>query len=155
MADTTKSAARRYAATVSTPASAESEAAAMMTFDEKKAFLQSYRDIIGMIDELGREYGQWSELCERQISGSAGAKIRVMTIIISNELDKLIAMREIIMAEIAALPGTKLMRIIYLKYIKCMTFEQIGEDYGYSTRQVMRLHNEAVGRMFEKGCPRF
>ena len=121
-----------------------------MTFDEKKAFLQSYRDVIGMIDELGREYGQWSELCERHIAGSAAARIRVMTIIISNELDKLIAMREIIMAETAALPNAKLMRIIYLKYIKCMTFEQIGENYGYSTRQVMRLHNEAVEGMFEK-----
>lgn len=124
-----------------------------MTFDEKKAFLQSYRDVIGMIDELGREYGQWSELCERHIAGSAAARIRVMTIIISNELDKLIAMREIIMAEIAALPNAKLMRIIYLKYIKCMTFEQIGENYGYSTRQVMRLHNEAVEIMFEKDSP--
>lgn len=124
-----------------------------MTFDEKKAFLQSYRDVIGMIDELGREYGQWSELCERLIAGSAAARIRVMTIIISNELDKLIAMREIIMAEIAALPNAKLMRIIYLKYIKCMTFEQIGENYGYSTRQVMRLHNEAVESMFEKDSP--
>lgn len=124
-----------------------------MTFDEKKAFLQSYRDVIGMIDELGREYGQWSELCERHIAGSAAARIRVMTIIISNELDKLIAMREIIMAEIAALPNAKLMRIIYLKYIKCMTFEQIGENYGYSTRQVMRLHNEAVEIMFEKNSP--
>ena len=120
-----------------------------MTFDEKKAFMQSYRDVIGMIDELGSEYGQWSELCERHISGSAAARMRVMTIIISNELDKLIAMREIIMAETAALPNAKLMRIIYLKYIKCMTFEQIGEDYGYSTRQVMRLHNEAVESMFE------
>ena len=124
-----------------------------MTFDEKKAFLQSYRDVIGMIDELGREYGQWSELCERHIAGSAASRIRVMTIIISNELDKLIAMREIIMAEIAALPNAKLMRIIYLKYIKCMTFEQIGENYGYSTRQVMRLHNEAVEIMFEKDSP--
>ena len=57
------------------------------------------------------------------------------------------------MAETAALPNAKLMRIIYLKYIKCMTFEQIGENYGYSTRQVMRLHNEAVEIMFEKDSP--
>lgn len=122
-----------------------------MTFEEKKAFLQSYRDIIGMIEELGNEYGKWSKLCEQQASGCASVKIQAMTIIISNELDTLIALREIIMAEIAVLPCTKLMRIIYLKYIKCMTFEQIGEDYGYSTRQVMRLHNEAVENMFERG----
>ena len=123
-----------------------------MTFDEKKTFLQSYRDIIGMIDSLGGEYEQWSKLCEKHTSGCASAKIRSITIVISNELDMLVALREIIMAEISALPGAKLMRIIYLKYIKCMTFEQIGEDYGYSTRQVMRLHNEAVGYMFEKDC---
>ena len=126
-----------------------------MTFDEKKAFLQSYRDINGMIDALGKEYGQWSALCEKQMSGCANAKIKTMAIIISNEIDMLIALQEIIMAEIAALPGAKLMRIVYLKYIQCMTFEQIGEDYGYSTRQVMRLHNEAVECMFEKNCPEF
>lgn len=126
-----------------------------MTFDEKKRFLQSYRDICGMIDALSREYEHWSTTYENHIKGSAGIKIKTMSVILCNELDTLISLREIIMSEIAALSSTKLMRIMYLKYIKCMTFEQIGEDYGYSTRQVMRLHNTALEHMFEKDCPEF
>lgn len=41
-------------------------------------------------------------------------------------------------------------RILNLRYLRCMTWEEIGEEVGYSVRQAMRIHGHVVDRMFKE-----
>lgn len=41
-------------------------------------------------------------------------------------------------------------RILNLRYLRCMTWEEIGEEVGYSVRQAIRIHDRVVCRMFRR-----
>lgn len=40
-------------------------------------------------------------------------------------------------------------RIMDFRYLRCMTWEEIGGEVGYSVRQAIRIHNRVVDRMFK------
>lgn len=40
-------------------------------------------------------------------------------------------------------------RIMDFRYLRCMTWEEIGGEVGYSVRQAIRIHGRVVDRMFK------
>ncbi|WP_173327800.1 hypothetical protein [Eubacterium pyruvativorans] len=40
-------------------------------------------------------------------------------------------------------------RIMEFRYLRCMTWEEIGGEVGYSVRQAIRIHGHVVDRMFK------
>ena len=69
---------------------------------------------------------------------------------IDDSIDIMAEFREMILTEVNALKNLRLQRIIQLKYISGMTFEQIADETGYCTRQVIRLHKTALDGLFEQ-----
>lgn len=41
-------------------------------------------------------------------------------------------------------------RIMEFRYLRCMTWEEIGGEVGYSARQAIRIHDRVVCRMFRR-----
>ena len=71
---------------------------------------------------------------------------------IDKEIDALVAMREDIMSKISKLDDYCLEQLMYQKYICGNTLEVIGENMGYCTKQVGRLHKKAL-LMLAEICP--
>lgn len=57
--------------------------------------------------------------------------------------------RQKIIMQIDSIPDTNHYSVLSGKYILCESFEKIADDIGYSSRQVIRIHGEAL-REFEK-----
>lgn len=132
----------------------------MINTDVKKQLLQSYRDADCYIRELIADKRDMYAILSRggatgvksgshgDLTGNITEKIIETERIINREIDRLFMLREAIITEIARLGDIRLQRIVHMKYIKGMTFEQIADRCGYCTRQVVRLNNLAIGEMF-------
>ncbi|MBQ2390934.1 MAG: hypothetical protein II306_04115 [Clostridia bacterium] len=68
---------------------------------------------------------------------------------IDKQIDALVAMREDIMNIISKLDDYCLEQLMYQKYICGHTLETIGENIGYCTKQVGRLHKKALSILAE------
>ncbi len=136
-----------------------------MTNEQKKELLESYKELDGYIRQLIEEKKKW-QMIMRQCklndeiriakSGVANptetAALKVLSLErkIDDSIDIMAEFREMILTEVNALKNLRLQRIIQLKYISGMTFEQIADETGYCTRQVIRLHKTALDRLFEQ-----
>ena len=69
---------------------------------------------------------------------------------INEEIDRSVDLQREIRAVIAAVPEQRLRTLLELRYINCMTFEQIAVAMSYSYKQVCRLHGKAL---LEIRCP--
>ena len=69
---------------------------------------------------------------------------------INEEIDRSVDLQREIRAAIAAVPEERLRTLLELRYINCMTFEQIAVSMHYSYKQVCRLHGKAL---LEIRCP--
>ena len=135
-----------------------------MTIEEKKEFLESYKELDDYINELLDEKKHWYDLMmhcaspkEACVKRDINIKATDMTVDkimslekqINRSIDLLANFRSLILQELESLNDLKLKRIIQLKYIKGMTIEQIAEQTGYCARQISRLHKVALNAIFE------
>lgn len=135
-----------------------------MTVDEKKKILNRYRFIERSIDEHTEELYRWRSKAVKITPGVSGMpqgnrgyevskvslaveKIEEIENTISKEISEIKILREKIQKAVGEMKEESLKQIIYLRYIKCMTFEDIGEMMSYSWRQILRLHTAALERI--------
>lgn len=135
-----------------------------VTVEEKKKILSRYRFIERSIDEHTEELYRWRSKAVKITPGVPGMpqgkgncevskmclaieKIEQIENIISQEIAELKLLREKINKAVKGMKEESLKQIIYLRYIKCMTFEDIGEMMSYSWRQILRLHKVALERI--------
>lgn len=64
--------------------------------------------------------------------------------LIDQRVDKLTQIKAEILGAIEAVPDCTLRTLLIDRYINFKTWEQIAVDMGYSWRQVIRLHGEAL-----------
>ncbi len=131
-----------------------------MDAEKMKEWLGQYHELDEYITELIREKEKWhntsaiaaANATRERVSGGMNID-RVQTAVekifelekkISTELDRLCDLRGQIGEQIVKLKDVRLRRIIFLKYVDGLTFEQIADQTGYCTRQVTRLHNTAI-----------
>ena len=119
-----------------------------MTYDEKKQILETYMILDAYIDELIEEKDKWysralklnnSEDCKQ-----ATDKVCLLEEKINCKIDELVDFREKVNSAINEIDDLILQKILYLKYFKGKPFEKIGEEIGYCTKQISRLHKKAV-----------
>ena len=64
-------------------------------------------------------------------------------------VNEFIEIRQKIIAQIDNVPDNRCYEVLFGRYIEDKSFDDISCDMGYSWRQVMRIHNDAIG-LFEK-----
>ncbi len=82
--------------------------------------------------------------------GELTAKIVDLEREINAEIDSLVELRREIGERIGQVRSDKLRTLLELRYINCMTFEQIAVHMNYSYKQVCRLHGQALTQV---RCP--
>lgn len=98
-----------------------------MTFNEKKEYLKGYKASLNLLRRLeSRE--RFFALNEEEKKQREKAQIQ----------------KEKIREEITLIPDPVFREILFCKYVNGATFEDLAEDFGYSTRHVQRLHKVAV-----------
>lgn len=119
-----------------------------MTYGEKKVLLENYLTLDAEIDALINEKQKWYKraLKLKEDSQSVFALNKVISLEkeIDRKIDNLVDLRGAIYNSIEKLDDFMLKKILYLKYISGKTFEEIGEEVGYCTRQISRLHKKAI-----------
>lgn len=76
--------------------------------------------------------------------GRTTARIIDLEAEINEEIDKLVKVKEQIRYIIASVPDSKKRTILERKYILNQSWEVVAEKMGYSPRQIMRIHNDAI-----------
>lgn len=71
-------------------------------------------------------------------------KIMEMEEDINKLINVLIEKKNVIVAQIDSLDDASEYEVLYLRYVSNMTFEEIAENMAYSTRQVIRIYNNAL-----------
>lgn len=98
-----------------------------MTLNEKKEYLKEYKSNLNLIRRLeSRE--KFFMLSENEKRQREKAQIQI----------------EKIREEITLTPDPVFKEILFCKYVNGATFEELAEDFGYSTRHVQRLHKTAL-----------
>ena len=82
--------------------------------------------------------------------GNAVAKLVDLENDINGDIDKLVVIRHEIESAISCVEDEKLQTLLRLRYISCLTWEQIAVKMSYSYKQVCRLHGKALSRV---KCP--
>lgn len=59
-------------------------------------------------------------------------------------IDELVDLKHKITGEIEQLNDPRHVELLFLRYVQCMTFEQIAVSMDYSFRQILRLHGSAL-----------
>ena len=63
---------------------------------------------------------------------------------INEDIDRSIDTQRSILSAISAVPDERLRHLLELKYINCLTLEEIAVRMDYSYKQVCRLHGQAL-----------
>lgn len=119
-----------------------------MTYNEKIVVLESYMILDAYIDELLDEKEKWySRALMLNKFGDNKKSIEKVCYLekrIDEKIDELIDLRQYINEAIENLNDLTLQKILYLKYFKGKSFEKIGEEINYCTKQISRLHKKAI-----------
>ena len=132
---------------------------------ETKAYLKQIGRLDRMIKNKIIELGQYRDL--EYSLGAISNEERVQTTLnpdkftkkvekviqLEQKIDKLIDAyvdkKEIIISQIDGMEDDTHYEVLFLRYVKRETFEKIACDVGFSLRQIIRIHGEAL-REFEK-----
>ena len=122
-----------------------------------KEFLSRYRWLNEKIDSEIEQAQRMRELASAVSSscgggsggtsdkvGNAVAKLVDLESEINADIDKLVDLRREIETAIASVEDEKLQTLLRLRYISCLTWEQIAEKTGYCRRNVLLLHGKAI-----------
>ena len=76
--------------------------------------------------------------------GEITARIVDMEHEIDEEIDRCIDIQREVLSAISAVPDERLRHLLELKYINCLTLEEIAVRMGYCYMQICRLHGKAL-----------
>ena len=112
-----------------------------LTRDEKKRWLEQYIDYQQAIRQRELELEQVSKpyITDREVK-------------IKKEIAELERKCEVIEQVINSIPNVTLQNIFRYKYIMGWTWEQIGDEVGYSERQLIRARNKALDQISVGQC---
>ena len=129
-----------------------------------KEYLKQIRKANIMINYKQRQLDELRELCTSitspinsdkvQTSGASDkigdtvSKIIDLQNIINSDIDRLVDLKQEIMAVIDKLDATYL-QLIYLRYFEFRTWEQIACEMNYSCPWIWKLHGEALQKVSE------
>lgn len=123
-----------------------------------KEYLSRYRR---QNDRINAKLGQAAELRRKAqtVSGSSGgthstqpydrigeitAKLVDLEREINEDIDRSVDVQREILAAISAVGDERLRTLLELKYINCLTLEEIAVRMGYCYMQICRLHGKAL-----------
>lgn len=128
-----------------------------------KEFLSRYRWLNEKIDSEIEQAQRIRELASAASSscggGSGGTSDKVGNSVaklldleneISSDIDRLVDLRHEIETAIASVEDEKLQTLLRLRYISCLTWEQIAVKMSYSYMQVCRIHGSALAAVSKK-----
>ena len=133
-----------------------------MTNQDKIARLRRYREAAAEQDRLMAEIARWRSLAEwvspslsGMPAGSGGPGRMIAAVECLDELEAELAeqivervtIRREIGQAIDRLPDERLARLLRLRYIDGMTWDQVAVEMHYSYRQVCNLHSQALTRL--------
>lgn len=81
--------------------------------------------------------------------GNAVSKIVDLENELNDCIDKFSNKRKMIIAQIDSMENEMHYQVLFSRYIERKTFEKIADDNGYSVRQIIRIHGDALVE-FEK-----
>lgn len=129
-----------------------------MTIQEKKQYLQQYRNLDDSVTELfeeikrlrtiGEKIAPASSLSKENAAqkGETAAAVQISRLEekMNREIERLVALGESIQKSIDQVPDVTLRLLLKYKYIHGMTWEEVSEKMGYTYRWVLRLHKKAL-----------
>ena len=133
-----------------------------MTNQEKKQYLLRYRAADAEITDLLLEKERMMSLLTKATStisdmpggGGEGDKIgggiaRLMELDeeINKKIDALVDFRKVVESKINTVGDSTLRRILFLRYINGLTWENVAVVMNYGYRQVCRLHGKALSEL--------
>ena len=124
-----------------------------------KEYLSQYRSLNDSINAKLEQVGELRRKAQTVSSGSSDgthsstprdrigeitARIVDLEREINEDIDRSIDLQREIRAAIATVPEVRLRHLLELKYINCLTLEEIAVRMDYSYKQVCRLHGQAL-----------
>lgn len=124
-----------------------------------KEYLSQYKDLNDSINAKLEQVGELRRKAQTVSSGSSDgthsptprdrigeitARIVDLEREINEDIDRSIDLQREIRAAIATVPEVRLRALLELKYINCLTLEEIAMRMGYCYMQICRLHGKAL-----------
>lgn len=124
-----------------------------------KEYLSQYKDLNDSINAKLEQVGELRRKAQTVSSGSSDgthsstprdrigeitARIVDLEREINEDIDRSIDLQREIRAAIATVPEVRLRTLLELKYINCLTLEEIAVRMGYCYMQICRLHGKAL-----------
>lgn len=133
-----------------------------MTIQEKKGFLQGYQELNAEIRQIGVELREWRTRAVRMtvlyadLAKSGKVEKRTQTAMeqiaqleerLDRQVEELVKVRVEIGKIIGRLDSPEMRRLLKYRYIAGYTWAKVADEMGYSTRHVMRMHDNALRRL--------
>ena len=129
-----------------------------MTRQERKEWLERYRNCEREIEIIGLETEEWRSIAEKatpswtEIKAGNGTdrmqaaieRIDDLRNLLAEEILRLTALRYEIESAIITLPDESMRTLLRMRYINCMRIEDISEKWPMEYRHVQRCINRAV-----------
>lgn len=126
-----------------------------------KEYLSQYKDLNDSINAKLEQVAELRRKAQTVCSGSSGgsgthsstpydrigeitARIVDMEREINEDIDRSIDLQREIRTAIATVPEARLRTLLELRYINCLTLEEIAVRMGYCYMQICRLHGKAL-----------
>ena len=133
-----------------------------MTKDQFKHMLESYKFDNQLLIEKNAELTKLNEqhfkklailkpisLDNNEIFNNAISKYKAETFIIENEIEKILNKRRDIENIIAELEQPY-RNVLYFRYVKCLSIEEIAMKMNYSPQRIYQLHDIGIKKLEEK-----
>ncbi len=133
-----------------------------MTNQEKKDFLNRYRDNEREIRRLRNEIQRWKDsayITSVKYTGAGGGtdgqdklQVNVERLVrlqnrLTAQMRARIQLRDEIEDAIESVPDDRLQLLLRYRYIEGLTFERIAVELNYSWRQTVRMHGRALSEL--------
>lgn len=133
-----------------------------MTNQEKKDFLNRYRDNEREIRRLQNEIQRWKDsayITSVKYTGAGGGtdgqdklQVNVERLVrlqnrLTAQMRARIQLRDEIEDAIESVPDDRLQLLLRYRYIEGLTFERIAVELNYSWRQTVRMHGRALSEL--------
>ena len=124
-----------------------------------KEYLSQYKDLNDSINAKLEQVGELRRKAQTVSSGSSDgthsstprdrigeitARIVDLEREINEDIDRSIDVQRGILTAISTVPDERLRHLLELRYINCLTLEEIARRMDYSYKQICRLHGKAL-----------
>ena len=124
-----------------------------MTSQEKKAYLERYKEADREIDRLCEELSRWraratkiTPALSQETAGGReeGNQVELAVEKINTKIDELLIIRQRVEDAIQTVMDGTLREVLTQRYILGKRWEQIAVDMNYSWRRIYQLHGKAL-----------